>query len=128
MKLVKTIGRYIIVGSISMIVAGCGTGSGSHKNKNEETTTTPQTTPLAEHDETHQGENKEDNSSHVHMPKPTQNITACSMDKAIDTYTPLKSGDRIHKEQSNTIIILYHYQDERKFVCTQKGNAVIIRE
>jgi len=51
----------------------------------------------------------------------------CNINNDMSQYTPLQSGDIITKEEDNTLISIFHDQDNNKVVCIESGKASIIR-
>jgi len=51
----------------------------------------------------------------------------CNAINDLSQYTPLQSGDIITKEEDNTLISIFHDQDNNKVVCIESGKASIIR-
>lgn len=53
--------------------------------------------------------------------------TRCSIPSDITNYTELQSGDRVVKESEDTIVRLYHSENNLKSVCVESGQAHIER-
>ncbi|MBN2824073.1 MAG: hypothetical protein JXQ76_02025 [Campylobacterales bacterium] len=45
----------------------------------------------------------------------------------MDSYIPLQSGDIITREEENTVVNIFHNQDNEKVGCVVSGSASIIR-
>lgn len=54
--------------------------------------------------------------------------TVCNDDRdAIASYIPLYSGDIVTRDEENTVIKIYHNQDNERVACVVSGQASIIR-
>ncbi len=53
--------------------------------------------------------------------------TYCDENGDTTAYTRLRSGDVITRASDDTIVAIYHNQDNEKFICLESGSATILR-
>lgn len=58
----------------------------------------------------------------------TRQVKICEQTNDINSYTNLRKGDKIVKDDDNTIVSFYHVSDGTKKVCVKTGKAKVISQ